>query len=372
MKILFISHQATRTGAPLILLELIKWINHHTKNSVVDVLLLEDGELKNNFEKVCSNLFLIKPKAPEKFMEILGNRIKKRLHIAADSLEEKLLRKLEENDYEIIYANSVASLPIGVRIKKRFPNLKLIAHIHELNTIIKISVPEIGNLIGYVDHFIAASKLVKENLDLNYNIPSHSIQVIYEFGINGSASLGNSEAEFIIGASGYAHWRKGYDIFLQVAAQFRKKIKDDNVKFEWVGSTKDHAEIIEADIEKLEIGDFVKFVGEVENPGSYFKKFDVFLLPSREDPFPLVCIEVASMGKPIICFQKASGTTEILQKGGGFVVPYLDVNEMTEKLIYYFRNPEVKLAHGKKAKELFLDFTRDKKCNEIYDVIKAF
>jgi len=48
-KVLFIGHDASRTGAPLLLLELIKWL---TSNSSVkpSVLLKQGGELEAEYE----------------------------------------------------------------------------------------------------------------------------------------------------------------------------------------------------------------------------------------------------------------------------------------------------------------------------------
>jgi len=53
-KILFISHEASRTGAPLILLHLLKWLNKNTENLQFDVLLIKRGAMADDFRKdVC-------------------------------------------------------------------------------------------------------------------------------------------------------------------------------------------------------------------------------------------------------------------------------------------------------------------------------
>jgi glycosyltransferase involved in cell wall biosynthesis len=95
------------------------------------------------------------------------------------------------------------------------------------------------------------------------------------------------------------------------------------------------------------------------------------LLTSREDPFPLVCIETANLSKPIICFEKASGTTEIVSQGGGFIVPYLDVEAMAEKIILYYEDENKRIIDGKKANELFDAFTLDKIGSQLCEKIMA-
>ena len=150
--------------------------------------------------------------------------------------------------------------------------------------------------------------------------------------------------------SGTVHWRKGTDIFIQLVRTIYKLEPKCNIKFVWVGksSFKENV-IIQEDLRKLGLQEYVTFPGEVDNPTEYFKDFDVFVMTSREDPFPLVCIEVGQLGKPIVSFDKATGINEFLANGGGFVVPYLDIEEMALKLLFYkihldFQTKKISLA----------------------------
>ena len=81
------------------------------------------------------------------------------------------------------------------------------------------------------------------------------------------------------------------------------------VYFLWVGGdmTNLHSAQILHDAAKLRLGDYFKVLGTVPNPLDFFAAFDVFVLLSREDPFPLVCLEAASLGKPFVCFDNAGG-----------------------------------------------------------------
>ena len=74
--------------------------------------------------------------------------------------------------------------------------------------------------------------------------------------------------------------------------------------------------------------DAVHFVGELENPHPLLNACDLFCLPSREDPFPLVMLEAGALGKPMVCFDGAGGAKEFAARGAGIVVPYLDVPAM--------------------------------------------
>lgn len=118
------------------------------------------------------------------------------------------------------------------------------------------------------------------------------------------------------------------------------------------------------------MADTVSFIGEVENPAVHYSDFDVFVMTSREDPFPLVCIEVGMMGKPIVSFKKAVGTNEVLEKAGGFIVPYLDIEAMADKVMQYYKNPDLKKEHGAMNKTAFNQFTPELICPSLFSVIQ--
>ncbi|NJL53052.1 MAG: glycosyltransferase [Hydrococcus sp. SU_1_0] len=108
----------------------------------------------------------------------------------------------------------------------------------------------------------------------------------------------------IICASGTTGWRKGTDLFIQLAGVISKKYFDYPVYFLWIGGEKEGFYFGEFwhDIQNLGLEKHIIFLGIKSNPLDYFVACDVFALVSREDPFPLVCLEAASLGKPIVCF----------------------------------------------------------------------
>src|SRR5205807_10576344 len=109
---------------------------------------------------------------------------------------------------------------------------------------------------------------------------------------------------------------------------------DGAVQFIWVGGDYRNGEIgkLEGLAESEGVGKQVRFIGEVSNALPFMIASDIFLLPSREDPFPLVCLESADCGVPIICFAGAGGMPEFVGSTCGAVVPYLDIQAMADQL----------------------------------------
>ena len=158
---------------------------------------------------------------------------------------------------------------------------------------------------------------------------------------------------FVVGASGNIIIRKGVDVFIQLARAVKALNPSKHVYFIWVGADV-NAKIYKwmaYDLQKLGLSNDVKFIPVVKNPVDYFQLFDTFVMVSREDPFPLVCLENASLGHPIICFEGAGGIPEFVEEDAGFVVPYLDVSTMAKKIVALMNNPEEMAAKGKVAAE---------------------
>jgi glycosyltransferase involved in cell wall biosynthesis len=373
-KILFISNEGSRTGAPLILLHLLKWLNKNTERIQFDVLLIKGGAIADDFRKECANTFVYSELyKPEKFIEIATKKFLEKFGLKQKQKALFFIENIASNNYDIIYSNTIVSIPIAVKIKKYCQNSKLIVHVHELNTIIKMALPDFYNYKNYIDKYLAVSHQVKENLVSNWEVNKNAIDVIFPFSLFkfDKANILKESEIFTVGASGTAHWPKGVDVFIQIANYVAKKYPQAKINFVWVGNNLTNKYLIEDDIEKLGLKEVVSFVGEQTNPIDFYRNFDVFLLTSREDSFPIVCIEAANLKKPIICFEKASGTAEVIEKGGGFVVPYLDIEAMGEKIIYYYNSPSKMNEEGLRAQELFADFTPEKICPLLYEQINS-
>lgn len=367
MKILFITHNASRSGAPLVLYYFMKWLKEEHPSFSLNLLFVKGGALEADFKGLCDTTYYVKKtgKKPS-FIQKVFNKLGL-MSIKNNTWLEQCVSK----DFDFIYCNTIVSIPYGTKIKTTSQKAKLLVHVHEMETIISTLLPTFDSYVSQIDRFIAVSKPVKKNLIEKHAIPKEKIDLIYECSIvtKIEASI-KEDKSFVVGASGYSYWRKGNDVFLQVARYIAKHYPLLDITFQWVGNEFEDKPIIDSDIEKLGLGEKVKFVGEVMNPFLQFNSFDVFLMISREDPFPLVCIEVAHMEKPIICFEGATGTADIIEKGGGFVVPYLDIEAVAEKIIYYYNNTAMKIEHGKKAASLFSGYTPEVICPQIYEAVQ--
>ncbi|MFZ4414771.1 MAG: glycosyltransferase family 4 protein [Bacteroidales bacterium] len=321
--ILAISHESSLTGAPIVLLHLLKEIQKNGEFEI-DIISQRSGPLDDDFRKLAG---VYNP--------------------SIQSLKPSLFkRKKNIKTYDLIYTNTVASLNIAIEWKAQL-GCPLIMHIHEMQNAIEqlMTSEQLINMKLEVDHFIAVSKSVRDNLIELHEIPDNKISLIYEsipLPITINKTEFNEElnrfiknGSFFIGGSGSVSWRKGTDLFIQTA----KWVKDNNLpyKFVWVGGDKNSIEFkqFQFDIKSMGIQDTIILTGIINDPFPIYQLFDLFFLSSREDPFPLVCLENGALAIPVICFKGSGGINELFEDDINCIIPYASISD-AGKIIHWF------------------------------------
>jgi glycosyltransferase involved in cell wall biosynthesis len=114
---------------------------------------------------------------------------------------------------------------------------------------------------------------------------------------------------------------------------------DRTIFFIWVGhSDESFITGVKEFIQKSKITDNIIFIDRKEDMSLYYAGSDLFLLTSREDPFPSVVLESMDVGVPVIGFDNAGGFKDIITEDTGVLVPYLDSEEMSTQVINLLNN----------------------------------
>lgn len=355
--ILFVSHNASRTGAPIVLITFLNWLkkNH---NINITVLLKNGGELENKFAQFgrVYNLRQNKRIFFNRVCNLIYRKIKKQ-QVA------HLPSSLKRMKIDLIYINTIESLEILSELKSVF-KCPVVCHVHENEFTINYYYPQSLSAVNktLVDHYIAVSKSTYDNLTIQHSIPKGNISLCYEFipvdEINKPKNLPSVikkafgiTDEFIVGASGLTSWRKGADLFVQLAVVVDKLRPANNIKFVWVGHKDEFFnKCYDYENRRLNVANKIIFTGSKEHPEDYFQIFDVFSLTSREDPFPLVCLEAAALSKPIVCFDNSGGIAEfICSFDPRSVVAYGDVEAMAKAILQFYDDRSALKVAGDKA-----------------------
>jgi glycosyltransferase involved in cell wall biosynthesis len=363
-RVLFISHDASRTGAPILLLNLLRWLKVNSDLSF-SVILRDGGVLEPEFSALASVSNLTAGiSASTRWLPRGSTRIGLRRTVEKVFLR-RLKRQLLRENFGLVYANTVTNGDaLEFLSDLRCP---VLCHVHELEYGIRhfTDADKFGSVKEHTKRYIAVSEAVRRNLVRNHKIPEDKIDIVYGFISVTTSQETDQEAArhtvlqrlnlptnaVIVAASGTFEWRKGSDLFIQLARSVCLRQRSKPVHFVWVGGKPEGPRFEEMmhDIGYAGVDEYVHLVGQQADPLTYFAACDVFAMISREDPFPLVSLEAASLGKPIVCFDGSGGAKEFVEDDCGYVVPYLDVESMAHKVVQLLASVELRQRFGQQA-----------------------
>ncbi len=380
MKILFVAHAANRSGAPLVLLELLRYLRRATTHEAA-ILSARSGPLDGEFAR-----FALPFPHPRPFRALtLLNGARRRASegefprqravegvldaaIRLQSREAKRVARGGER-FDLVYANSAAS---GDAVRALEPVLqrgaKLVVHVHELAGALEQSRVGWAFLRARGSFFIAASNAVREELIGGQKIPPERVETVYEWTDFARletdraqarrelrAQIGVPEDAVLIGGCGTMEARKGGDWWIQSAFHALGVVPNARkapapLHFVWLGGGSNaFARGVERDARGYGLEGRVHVLSATEQPKTFFAALDIFCLPSREDPFPLVVVEAAAQSVPIACFAGAGGAPELVGTDAGVVVPWGDCAAMGRALASLGRDESFRAQLGRNA-----------------------
>lgn len=331
-RVLVLGHDAARAGAQIVLLTMLQeW--HALGHCDFQLILLGDGVLRTEFEVVCP-------------MIVISD-------YATEALQKAALDAFCSESPDVILANTVVVGPFLQKLKNL--GAPIVAYIHELQKSIERWAPGpiMRATVENSDHFIAVSDTVADNLHRAHRISPDKISSINEYITTSHcvslerlqilrAELGIQPYDKIVFGCGTMDWRKGPDLFAKAALEVLQKIPE--ARFFWIGS--DMGDEYSASAHRLATDARIRFLGERGNPRDYLALGHVFFLSSREDPFPLVALEAADAGLPVVCFANAGGMPEFVGNKCGRTVPFENTQAAAAALVEFLSQETLRQKCG--------------------------
>ena len=340
-RMLFVSHEATRTGAPRIILSILKHF-HEYCDVQCESILHSGGHLASEFSDISRTTCLNLPRHN------------------SDNLHKKVRRFLlnEKNNLPVMaLCNSMESRHISRALSEL--NIPVISLVHELPSSYK--EVDYRPVFDISRKIIFPVKAVRDETDKAFSVPAGKGLVLSqglldpEFGtrierkvavLQIRKELSLPTDAFIVLGCGTLDLRKGIDHFVGIAKQVVKQNESNTpILFVWVGDGPRWAHspyhYLQLDLSRSSIQHHVHFIGERENVEPYFVGSDAFLLSSRVDPFPCVIHEAMAAGLPVITFDESGGACEAVADGAGFVVPYGDYKLASNIIRMLVTQPEI-------------------------------
>ena len=245
--------------------------------------------------------------------------------------------------FSLMFENSIKSLELA-----RKNNLKVVIYWHEtawnIRTILgknsegrRNIVKKLNILLSAIDvtNWVTSSQCMHAVATI-FGFPIEKFRVVHEIIDLSRFKLQppNYEAKkkLIIAGSGIPDVRKGIDRYHYLAKYISTNLSENfNCEFRWHLSGPD--QIIPVQYVKTSE---IKWMNYSENFHEELSKSDLFILTSRDDPFPLVALEALATGRPVFAFN-STGFVEVLPDW----LIAKNLEDMAEKIISYIENPRM-------------------------------
>ena len=328
--LLFILHEATVTGAPMLGLEVVR---HLCKNFDVYVVFLRGGPLLPEFLRYC--ITATTPREPDSLALLDKDEL------AAIPLP---------NEFAFVVANTVVAGQ-ALTTFDRNSSKGIVTLIHEYPTQEWLHMHDLtvrnSDLVVYSSEFVRDATI--EALD-SYGIRNSRVfaqgKIPYDAirtaapsakGASDDITLQWHGKKLVVGC-GTIDYRKGVDTFISVAERIQTDNEAQDIRFIWLGPPGPDAayhSLVKMQLAHSVVSPNFTFIRHLDNPSDLIDNASLFLLTSRIDPLPNVAIDALYGGTPVICFEDAGGIPDLVRhlsriagKDVGYIVGYAQVSEM--------------------------------------------
>jgi glycosyltransferase involved in cell wall biosynthesis len=370
-RILFVGHDASRTGAPLILLKIIEGMN-----AAFDIdaycILGSGGALQSDF-------------ARSSHCYVMGNGLDRQF-LDLGPHNEHWLREMDEvtrvfgsGGPDLVVCNTAETRAFSDYFHDR--DIPVVSLVHEAADFFAPAqfkgIYESSKLVVFPSDYTMARAARKAPFDpemivvrgqglLDPAFGTISREVARERVIREVALP--EDARIVLGC-GTMDTRKGIDLFVDTAL---RTLQDESLKeiplyFVWVGGGATFSGPDAWARHRVEASGFqsrIVFAGPKDDTEPYYRAAEALLMTSRMDPFPCVIHEAMACRLPVIGFEGCSGAPEALEDSGIFVEPE-NTEAMASELARLLGDESVRSSLGERAFELvtekwdFADYVED-------------
>jgi glycosyltransferase involved in cell wall biosynthesis len=336
--ILIVSHEASRTGAPIVSLNLV--LNLVERYNVV-ALLLGEGPLDRSFVQAGAVAVV----STLRHQPVLADYVVGRLH--------------DQFNFRFAFVNSIESRIVLKPLAARFIPVVSLIHEFAAYTRPRDAFPE---ALLWSSEVVFSTNITLQSMRQETSCSDARFVHTLPQGrcILPDAQIADADLEqeserlrrrmrpagsrnglVVILGAGSVHLRKGVDLFIEVAARVVSTPGGRNCRFVWLGNGYDpdgdvhYSAYLFDQVQRAGLADHVVFLSDTQAIETAYQEADLFLMSSRLDPLPNVAVDALSHGKPVLCFDRATGIADFLKEtglGDRCVAKYLDTADMADKV----------------------------------------
>jgi hypothetical protein len=352
-EVLLVAHDASRTGAPILAQQWLRWAAADDRADV-SAVLLRDGPLRPAFEAACPTRVRSHRLAGLDQLVSLGSR----RHGRPGSTRP------------IVVANTLAAWPAAARRRRS----RLVVWVHELDGVAaRLLAPgQRDALIAVTDHFVAEGDRVAEMLVDRWHVPPAAVSVVdssIPAPVVATGTAAGDGGHGLIGIGSLTP-RKGPDAFVAVLAELART--RPALRGAWLGGpiSSETADLVRHDRAAAGLGAQLDLVGEVDDVGPWLPPDGVLLHPAREDPAPVAVLEAASAGVAVVTWDTGGAAGLLRWAGlGHLVAPAGDLLGLARRAAGLLDDPGARAAAGATLQAAVAERTTDRHAPRILDAV---
>jgi glycosyltransferase involved in cell wall biosynthesis len=339
MRILFVNHSSSLTGAPISCLNIITRIN---ENFIPFFVTKENGPIINELKRLQVKTYIIEKKG------FLGIQYIK-----------SFLKIIDREKIDLIHLNTLTPFCKYAGIAGFIKRIPIVWFVRENPLIsrskrLKFWLKKVSSKIVFVDKDtmnklmdkdeLKKVELVYNGVDTSYFKPEKSELLIKTFKIEPENKL--------IGYIGLITERKGIEYLIKAFEKVKQEYK--RCKLIIIGSYKKEDEfyykkLLEL-IKTLNLKNEIYFTGNIWDIKDAINNLDIVVLPSLEERCSRVLLESISCAKPVVA-SNVGGNPEIIQNGlNGLIVPPEDNDELAKAILKFLTNEKLAEEMGKNGR----------------------
>jgi glycosyltransferase involved in cell wall biosynthesis len=128
-----------------------------------------------------------------------------------------------------------------------------------------------------------------------------------------------------------------------------------------IGDGPEHARL-RALATELELGPAATFLGALpddDEVARWYRRADIFCLPSVQENFGMVFVEAMASGLPVVATSAAAIPEVVPQRQAGILVPPADVHALATALIELLQRPDLRAAYGSFGRQHVVQYDWD-------------
>ncbi len=382
LRILALGHEASRSGAPLIHLGWLRWAARRPERFKVHSVLIRGGALLAEWPQLSSVTLLsrmVSHCGPYRrlFLKFLDRPYFLR------SRFRRLWTTLSSEGVDVVLVNSQAAGCMVPVLGRNHPPVVL--HSHELAGYSNRFVHPADRryLREHVAVWIAVSEAGGRHVIDNWAVAGSKVKVIRNFvlpvpGLDCDRFELRRQLAVEHGLPGDRVWVlavggldpvKGPEVFIEVASEMAT-VCPGSVLCIWIGGGVDGP--YGRALLRLPGASNVCFLGARTDVGRWLAAADMMLLSSIEESSSLAVLEAAQLGTPVIAFRGTGGPDEMLDDGGGQLVPDRTGAAMAQAVRRWLDHPQERASVAAVARErVRKEADYERQCEKIAGVLES-